>query len=85
MLTRPNRQSLTAVSGRMAALEDGGGKLLVLSSHCRSGTISILVLLSFAWPRDTPQSITFEFAGEVSDSFEVEVDFKAVVARELCW
>lgn len=40
-ITRPNLQSLTAFCGCIAALEFGGGKLLALSSHCLSDTISI--------------------------------------------
>lgn len=59
MLTRPNRQSLTAFWGRIAALEWGGGKLFVRSSHCLSDKISILRSVPLTGVRAAvPQSMT---------------------------
>lgn len=58
MLTRPNRQSWTAVSGRIAALADGGGELFCLCNHCRSDTISKLRSCCLGGVRGAaPQSI----------------------------
>lgn len=73
MLTRPNRQSLTAFWGRIAALGEGGGKLCVRSNHCRSETISKLRSVFCRCVRaSAPQSITLALGAGELDAVEEE-------------